>query len=286
MYKFHPIRKTLVWGTESWVLSGVPGAESVVDGGPDDGKTVSEVYRRPFPLLVKFIDARKDLSIQVHPDDAIAAARHSCSGKTEMWYVIRAERDAKLVSGFSRQIDPEQYERLVRSDEIASVLASYSVRPGDVFYLPAGRVHAIGAGCYLAEIQQPSDITYRIYDYGRPGLDGLPRHLHTEEAKTAIDYRVQSDYRTHYVPQKDAEVALVACPYFRTGLLDLDSVFVRGFSGEGDFVTLVCLEGGCTVRTGESSAELSAGETLLILSSEGEFSIEPHTAVKLLTAER
>lgn len=285
MYKFKPILKTLIWGTESWVLSGVPGSESVVSEGPDKGRTLTDVYGPGFPLLIKFIDARRDLSIQVHPGEELAQKRHSCHGKTEMWYVIRAEKDARLISGFSRRIDPEQYEELVRRDEIVSVLASHSVKEGDVFFLPSGRVHAIGAGCCLAEIQQSSDITYRIYDYNRPGLDGKPRRLHTEEAKEAIDYEVYPDYRTHYEPEKDSEVELVDCHYFRTSLLDLDAPFVRGFDGRSDFVSLVCMDGSCTVGTVGSSAELKAGEALLLLSSEGEFRIEPSVRAKLLLAE-
>lgn len=286
MYKFKPIQKTLIWGTESWVLSGVPGSESVVSEGPALGRTLTDVYGPGFPLLIKFIDARKDLSIQVHPGEELAQKRHSCHGKTEMWYVIRASEDAKLISGFSKKIDPQQYEDLVCRDEIVSVLASHSVHAGDVFFLPAGRVHAIGAGCYLAEIQQTSDITYRIYDYGRPGLDGRPRQLHTKEARDAIDYGVYPDYRTHYVMKPDCEVELVDCPYFRTCLLDLDAPFARGFDSRSDFVALVCMEGSCTVRTEADSAQLDAGETLLLLSSDGKFTVEPHGKVKLLSAER
>ncbi len=286
MYKFEPILKTLVWGTESWVLSGVPGSESVVADGPDKGRTLSDVYGPDFPLLIKFIDARKDLSIQVHPGEELAQKRHGCHGKTEMWYAISAAPGASLISGFSRSISPEEYVELVSRDEITSVLAKHSVQPGDVFFLPAGRVHAIGAGCYLAEIQQTSDITYRIYDYNRPGLDGKPRQLHTQEAKDAIDYKVYPDYRTHYVPEKDSEVTLVDCPYFRTCLLDLDAPFSRGFDESSDFVALVCMEGSCTVRTEKDCAGLKAGETILLLQPDGKFTVEPQGKAKLLSAER
>ena len=286
MYKFGPILKTLVWGTESWVLSGVPGSESVVADGPDKGRTLSDVYGPDFPLLIKFIDARKDLSIQVHPGEELAQKRHGCHGKTEMWYAISAAPGASLISGFSRNISPEEYVELVSRDEITSVLAKHSVQPGDVFFLPAGRVHAIGAGCYLAEIQQTSDITYRIYDYNRPGLDGKPRQLHTQEAKDAIDYKVYPDYRTHYTPEKDSEVTLVDCPYFRTCLLDLDEPFSRGFDGCSDFVALVCMEGGCTVRTEAEAVGLKAGEAILLLQFDGKFTVEPQGKAKLLSAER
>ena len=286
MYKFAPILKTLIWGTENWVLSGVPGFESVVSDGPDKGRTLTDIYGSDFPLLIKFIDAQKDLSIQVHPGEELAQKRHSCHGKSEMWYIIRAEAGAKLISGFSRKISPRQYEELVRRNDFASVLSIHDVSEGDVFYIPSGRVHSIGAGCHLAEVQQASDITYRVYDYNRPGQDGKPRHLHVEEAKEAIDYEVYADYRTHYEAHKDREVTLVSCPYFRTGLLELDAPFGRGFGAESDFAALVCMEGDCVVRTGGASEELKAGEALLLLSSEGEFRIEPSGSVKLLVAEK
>ena len=190
MYKFHPILQTLVWGTESWVLSGVPGNESVVAEGPAAGKKITELFPGQFPLLIKFIDAHDDLSIQVHPDDELAAKRHNCKGKTEMWYIIGAREGAHLLSGFKENIDADKYVELVEKGEIVSVLSDYKVAPGDVFFLPAGRVPASGGGCYLPEIQQTSDIAYRIFDYNRPGLDGKPRQLHTQEAKDAIDYTV------------------------------------------------------------------------------------------------
>ncbi len=285
MYKFEPILKTLVWGSEKWVLSAVPGSESIVSEGPDKGRKITELYPGTFPLLVKFIDAKRDLSIQVHPNDELAARRHNCNGKTEMWYVIRADKGARLLSGFSTQIDPEQYEDLVRRDEIVSVLASHDVREGDVFFLPAGRVHAIGAGCYLAEIQQTSDITYRIYDYNRPGLDGKPRPLHTELAKDAIDYKVYPEYRTPYTARRDEEVTLVDCPYFKTGLLELDAPYGRSLSDCRDFIILICMEGEGRVRCAESSLCLKAGETILAFASEGELTIEPSASgMKLLTA--
>ena len=150
LYKFKPILKTLVWGTESWVLSGVPGNESVVAEGPDAGRTLNDIYGGEFPLLIKFIDAHDDLSIQVHPNDELAARRHGCKGKTEMWYVIGAGEGAHLFSGLSKSVTPSEYEAHVLDGTITSILADYKVAPGDVFFLPAGRIHAIGGGCYLA----------------------------------------------------------------------------------------------------------------------------------------
>ena len=275
MYKFDPILKTLVWGTESWVLSGVPGSESIVSEGPDKGRKISEIWPGEFPLLIKFIDARRDLSIQVHPDDELAAKRHSCRGKTEMWYITGAEKGASLISGLKVPLTPEEYVRRVSEGSITEVLASHEVHPGDVFFLPAGRIHAIGGGCRLAEIQQTSDITYRIYDYNRPGLDGKPRQLHTEQAKDAIDYRVFPDYRTHYEACTDKEVLLIDCPQFRTTRLDLTKPFRKSLAACGDFLVLVALEGGGSIEGPEGKLDISAGEAVLVPSRESEVVIVP-----------
>lgn len=278
IYKFCPILKTLIWGTESWVLSGVQGNESVAVGGPCEGKTVNEIYGGEFPLLIKFIDAHDDLSIQVHPDDALAARRHGCKGKTEMWYVIGASEGAHLLSGLSRAITPDEYVSLVEKNEIVSVLSDYKVSPGDVFFLPAGRIHAIGGGCYLAEVQQTSNITYRIYDYGRLGLDGRPRQLHTEEAKDAIDYTVYEDYRTHYVCRPNESGVLVSCPFFTTSLCDVNGEMCEDISSLDKFLSVICMEGSGRVN-GE---EVSAGEVVLLDPSES--SLHLSGSMKCLTA--
>lgn len=277
MYKFKPILKTMVWGTESWVLSGVPGNESVVAEGPDAGKKITDIYPGQFPLLIKFIDAHNDLSIQVHPNDELAAKRHGCKGKTEMWYVIGASEGAHLLSGLKEKIDPDKYVELVENDRIVSVLEDYPVKEGDVFFLPAGRIHAIGGGCYIAEIQQTSDITYRIYDYGRVGLDGKPRQLHTQEAKDAIDYSVLPDYRTHYRHSADESVELVKCPFFTTSLLELTKPYSEKVSS--DFLIVVCLEGTGTVN----GLSLKAGEAGLLMKEDLE--IVPDGNFKLLTSK-
>ena len=292
MYKFKPILKTLVWGTESWVLSGVPGSESVVAEGPEAGKKITDLYPGQFPLLIKFIDAKRDLSIQVHPDNELAAKRHGCSGKTEMWYVIGAEPGAKLISGLKEPITPDDYVRLVEQDRITDVLAEHAVAPGDVFFLPSGRIHAIGGGCYLAEIQQTSDITYRIYDYNRPGLDGKPRQLHTQEAKDAIDYHVYPEYRTLYEPRQNEPIELVRCPYFTTTLYDLTSPSFAGVSspsfagltGESPFLIAIGLSGSGTLRTEKDETTLREGEAVLIPASDGPVSFEPGpNGLRLLT---
>lgn len=275
MYKFTPILKTMVWGTENWVLSGVPGNESVVAEGPEKGKKITEIWPGQFPLLIKFIDARKDLSIQVHPNDELAAVRHNCKGKTEMWYVIGAGEGAHLLSGLKEQIDADKYVELVQQDKIVDVLADYPVKPGDVFFLPAGRIHAIGGGCYIAEIQQTSDITYRIYDYGRLGLDGKPRQLHTQEAKDAIDYTVYPDYRTHYVAKPDEDVEIVKCNFFTTTLLDLTRPFEKKV--DSDFLIVMCMEGAGKVN----GTPMKAGEAALLMNED--LGIVPDGNMKLMT---
>ncbi len=266
MYKFTPILKTLVWGTESWVLSSVPGSESVVAEGPRKGAKITDIYPGQFPLLIKFIDARRDLSIQVHPDDELAAARHNCKGKTEMWYIIGASEGAHLISGLKKAITPEEYVSLVEQDRITDVLQDYTVSAGDVFFLPAGRIHAIGGGCYLAEIQQTSDITYRIYDYGRLGLDGKPRQLHTEQAKDAIDYTVHDDYRTHYTVEENKACELVHCPQFCTDLLSLTEPLSQHLDSQ--FKVLIAVEGDVRVDSSAGSVRLSPGECALALPAE------------------
>lgn len=286
MYKFEPILKTLVWGTEKWVLSGIEGSESVVSEGPAAGKRISEIYGGgQFPLLIKLIDAKRDLSIQVHPDDALAWERHKSRGKTEMWYIIDAAPGAKLFSGLSEQINSDDYVRLVREDRITSVLASHEAHPGDVFFLPAGRIHSIGGGCYLVEIQETSDITYRIYDYNRPGLDGKPRELHTELAKDAIDYGVSEDYRTRYTACKDEEVNLVSCRHFVAGLLDISRPMRRDLGDCGDFLIVIALEGEASLETVQGRTSVKAGECVLVEASEQSVLVSPAgESAKLLTA--
>ena len=284
MYKFKPILKTLVWGTENWVLSGVSGSESVVAEGPHAGKKLSEVVPGEFPLLIKFIDAHDNLSVQVHPDDALARKRHGCNGKTEMWYVTGVGPGAHLLSGLGREISPDEYPALVRSGAIVDALCDYRVAPGDVFFLPAGRIHAIGGGCRLAEIQQTSDITYRIYDYGRMGLDGKPRELHTELAKDAIDYSVQSDYRTAYEPCPESAVELVRCPYFTTSLLDISAPLAQSLAAVGPFLIAICFEGAVTLKdeAGES-VRIREGEVALVMRESGSVTFIPEGHSKLLT---
>ena len=315
--EFKPILKTLVWGGEkivpfkgiktkqehvgeSWEVSDVPGDESIVEGGPYDGRSLTELVKEfkgrlvgekvyaasadVFPLLFKFIDAEGDLSIQVHPDDALAARLHGpgFNGKTEMWYVVDAAPGAHLFSGLSKEITPEQYEKMVEDGSITDALARYDVHPGDVFFLPAGRIHAICSGCFIAEIQQTSDLTYRIYDYKRLGLDGKPRQLHTEQAKLAIDYRVLPDYRTRWQPRLNERVELVRCKYFTTSIFDLTLAVEEDLSGVDSFVVVMCIEGSGTLSSDGSSLRLRRGTTVLVPAENKKLRLAPEGKAKFI----
>lgn len=316
-YKFNPILKSTIWGGEkivpfkglsvnqpqvgeSWEISNVPGDESVVSAGADAGKNLSELvkeykgalvgqanYERfgdNFPLLIKFIDACDDLSIQVHPDDALAKVRHNSMGKTEMWYVIdNAEGKAHLRSGLKKQITPEEYAGMIADNTICDALADYAVNPGDVFFLPAGRIHSIGAGCFIAEIQQTSNVTYRIYDFNRKDKNGNTRELHTELSKDAIDYSVCEDYRTHYTPEQNKSVELVTCPYFTTSVYDLTEDMTVDYSELDSFVIYICMEGSCTVTDNEGNAvALNAGESILFPATTKEVNVKVDGHAKFL----
>ena len=287
---------------ESWELSGVKGNESVVANGEYAGRTISDLIREfkgsligkanyertgeEFPLLIKFIDARQDLSIQVHPDDELAAKRHNGSkGKTEMWYVIATDENAHLMAGLKKEITPEEYVERVNNNTITDVLEDFSLQPGDVFFLPAGRIHSIGAGSFIAEIQQTSDITYRIYDFGRLGLDGKPRELHTELAKDAIDYSVEPDYRTHYTRKVNEEVALVSCRYFTTSLLEMDRPYRKDLSKLDSFLTVICTAGKGEIIDSEGNREsIHQGETVLIPAAMTSVEFVPDAGLTVLTA--
>ena len=296
--KFKALLKQTIWGGdkiipfkhlddhlenvgESWEISGVPGNETVVADGDYAGKKLNELvieqkdklvgkanYERfgdEFPLLIKFIDARQDLSIQVHPTDEIAKRQGKERGKTEMWYIMDSDKDAKLYSGLKMQITPEQYKAMVEDDTITDALAQYDVKEDDCFFLPAGRIHAIGTGCFLAEIQQTSDVTYRIYDFKRKDKDGNYRQLHTKEAAECINYTVEDDYRTHYEHKKNEGVTLVECPYFTTAVYDLDEPMTLDYSELDSFVILIGLKGEGTITDNEgNTVTISAGESILV----------------------
>ncbi|PJI27433.1 type I phosphomannose isomerase catalytic subunit [Prevotella intermedia] len=295
--KFRPILKQVLWGGnkiipfkqldaemeqvgESWEVSGVKDNESIVANGQYEGMKLNDLvallkgdlvgkenYERfgnEFPLLIKFIDASKQLSIQVHPNDEQAKAKGLKRGKTEMWYVMESAPDATLLSGLKRAITPEEYKAMVENDTITDALCEYRVGEGDVFYLPAGRIHSIGAGTFLAEIQETSDVTYRIYDFKRKDKDGNYRQLHTEEASECIDYSVEIDYRTKYEARKNEGVELAQCPHFTTSVYDLDEPMLLDYSELDSFVVLIALSGECTLSTGDAETQLRAGETVLL----------------------
>ncbi|MBR5349705.1 MAG: class I mannose-6-phosphate isomerase [Prevotella sp.] len=299
--KFIPLLKQTIWGGEkisalkhrhltisnigeSWEISGVKNDETIADNEPYHGKTVNQLvaeyqeklvgkdnYQRfgdEFPLLIKFIDARSDLSIQVHPSEEIAHQQGKPHGKTEMWYLMNSEKGAQLYSGLKKRITPEKYKAMVADDTICDALAQYKVKEGDVFFLPAGRIHAIGAGCFLAEIQQTSDVTYRIYDYKRKDKNGNYRDLHTEQAAQCIDYHTEKDYRTHYQPEKNVGITLVSCPYFTTSVYDLDEPMTIEYKDLDSFVILIGLSGNGSFTDNEGNTfTLQAGETVLIPAS-------------------
>lgn len=284
---------------ESWELSGVPGSESVVSEGCYQGRTLSSLidemkgelvgkdnylrFGNRFPLLIKFIDARQDLSIQVHPKDEMARMHHHCPGKNEMWYVIDAVPGARLCSGWLGKMTPEEYEKRVADNTIEKVLRWHEVHPGDVFNIPAGRVHSIGAGILLAEIQQTSDITYRIYDYNRRDADGNLRELHTELAKDAIDYGEVDNFRVQYISNLNEPVELVSTPYYHTSLYNLTEVMTCDYSELDSFVIYICVSGKATLRDENGNISvISRGETILIPAKTNEVRIEPEGDIKLL----
>jgi len=315
--KFTPIYKDKIWGGnkiksilnkdfgslpncgESWELSGVEGNLSVVSNGYLAGNSLEELievymgdlvgdqlfemFGTEFPLLIKFIDANDDLSIQVHPNDEMAAERHHSYGKTEMWYVMQADPGSKLQSGFNQPVDQEKYLEKLKKVELTDILHFEEVTSGDVFFIPAGRVHAIGKGILLAEIQQTSDITYRIYDYDRRDDQGNLRELHTDLALDAIDYTLYPEYKTKYEPKLNESVELVSCKYFTTNVLELNQPVEKDYNKLDSFVIYICLDGKVQIKTESGSESLQKGETILIPASIENVQLMPvSAAVKLL----
>lgn len=281
---------------ESWEVSVVPSAVSRVSNGAlagkalDDvvgqygaqllGNSVYEQFGGEFPLLIKFIDAAADLSIQVHPNDEMARLLEGKNGKTECWYIIDALPGACLYAGLSREITAEEYKRRVADGTICDVLARHEVKRGDVFYLPAGRIHAICGGVLLAEVQQNSDVTYRIYDYNRPGLDGKPRELHTEKALKTIDFNVEAEYRTIYSNDKERANPCVESPFFTMRILDTSRPFHRNLLKYDSFIISMCLEGDCIIRVRSTGEEvlLREGHTCLVPACIADYDVVPQNA--------
>ena len=307
MIKFEPLLKQTLWGGdkiipfkhlnetlesvgESWEISGVKDNETIVSEGEYKGKSLNQLVRElkgklvgqenyerfgdEFPLLIKFIDARQDLSIQVHPTDEIAHRQGKTRGKTEMWYALESAPGAQLYNGLKLRITPEQYKQMVENDTITEALARYEVHEGDVFFIPAGRIHAIGSGCFVLEIQQTSDVTYRIYDYKRRDKNGKCRELHTELAAESIDYSVLDNYRTDYTPTKNEGVELVSCPYFTTALYNLTEPMTLDYSELDSFVILMAVKGEGTISANGEEMPFQMGDTVLIPASTEEVKVE------------
>lgn len=294
--KFVPIFKETIWGGneiapykhtshlgtigESWEIADIGPNVSVVASGPLAGQTVqslaqrykadfagAKVYERfgnQFPLLIKFINAEEDLSIQVHPDDDLAMKRHGQSGKTEMWYVVSCKENAEIIAGFSAPVSKESYETLVAEGTFLSKLAVHKIAPSDAFLIPAGTVHSIKKGCLLVEIQQPSDITYRISDYGRKDKEGNQRELHVLQAKDAIRFSAADPVRIPYKKTDNERIALVDNVCFTVNLLHLTQEKKADYSALDSFVAVVCTEGSGSIEFESGSVPFARGETILI----------------------
>jgi mannose-6-phosphate isomerase len=314
--KFKPIPREMVWGGnklhklfnknfppgikigESWEISSVKDKISIVSNGHLANNNLEELievymgdlvgdkvfdkFGTTFPLLVKLIDASQDLSIQVHPDDELALRRHDSQGKTEMWYVLDAERDATLITGFSRGITPAVFMETLQSKRLSEVLNEESVSAGDTFFIPAGRIHAIRAGIVLAEIQQTSDITYRVYDYDRTGDDGKPRELHVDLALDAIDFNAADNYKTIVAEEKNVPVLLADCRYFTTNRLDIDNKITLDYNLINSFVIYICTDGRFTLGWEKGKIDVQKGETVLIPAMIEEVTLSPDAQAGLL----
>jgi mannose-6-phosphate isomerase len=283
---------------EAWVLSGVETEQSIVSNGflADNelnelveiymgdlvGEKNFEEFGNQFPILVKIIDTNDWLSIQVHPDDKLAEKRGLLRGKTEMWYLLDAEKDAEIILGFNQVINKDKYQNLLETKNLKSVLNVEKVKAGDVFYVPAGRVHALGPGMLLAEIQQTSDTTYRIYDWDRIDVDGTMRELHIEEALDAIDFKVEKEYKTKYEVEKNKTSELIKTKFFKTNLIDLDVPLKKDYVALDSFVIYLCVEGAYALLFGDEKLTAQKGETILIPATMNEVQIIPAPNAKIL----
>lgn len=283
---------------ESWELSDVEGDTSVVVNGDLKGSNLKELIKQykealvgdaiyetfgdKFPLLIKFIDAKEALSIQLHPHDDLAKKRHNSFGKTEMWYVMQADKRANLIVGFQKDSNKEEYLHHLENKSLLDILNVDEVQKGDVYFIPTGRVHAIGAGVMLAEIQQTSDITYRVYDWDRQDDQGNYRELHTEEAIDAIDYKAQSSYKTDYEKSQNESSEIVSCPYFTTNVLPVHGKLELNHDDKSSFVIYLCVDGKVEFSTGQNKEDLQMGETLLVPASMKDFVIESSEHSELL----
>jgi mannose-6-phosphate isomerase len=314
--KFEPILKEKVWGGnklvskfgkksandqpigESWEISGLPGDESVVANGflagnnlnelvevymgDITGESVYEKFGDEFPLLVKFIDAAQNLSVQVHPNDEMAIEMHHAYGKSEMWYILSAEKDSVIYCDFKPGIDKQKYHTALANGSLPDILNGIKVKSGDTFWLPAGTIHAIGSGIVLAEIQQASDITYRVFDWNRTGSDGQPRELHTELAAKAIDFTNRGGKAELPYPTPDSTNNLVKSEYFTTNLLVISSSLSRDYNLLDSFVIFICTEGELVLHWEHGTEKVVMGESILLPASVRNITLEPRPACTLL----
>lgn len=314
--KFDTIFKDKIWGGEkiskilgkdfsplsncgeTWELSGVENNISAVSNGVLKGKKLTDLildyksdligeepykkYGNEFPLLIKFIDANRDLSIQVHPNDEVAREKHNSFGKTEMWYIMQADENASLITGFNRELDRDTYLDYFNKGKIEEVLNKENVSAGDTFFIPAGRVHTIGKGIMLAEIQQTSDVTYRIYDFDRKDANGNLRELHVEEALDALDFKHYDEYKTSYDKQSNVRNSLVDCPFFSTNKWLIDKETKLTYDDLDSFVILIALDGEADLQYADVTESIKMGEVYLIPATLGKINMIPKGSFEFL----
>ena len=311
--KFHPILKEKIWGGqklstvlnkrsslpnigESWEISDVEGDTSIVSDGSLKGNSLKELlieykeelvgkklfkqFGDKFPLLIKFIDAKEDLSIQLHPNDTLAAERHGSFGKTEMWYVMDADKDSNLIVGFKDKVTPQDYIKHLQNKTLTNILNFDKVTQGDTYFIEVGRVHAIGAGVMLAEIQQTSDITYRVYDWDRVDDQGNTRELHVDMALDAIDFDMDDNFRAEYTKRKNTSNNMVSCPYFTTNYIELDDE-VNIDNDKDSFIIYICTEGKASIFSDDFEVIIEKGQTVLVPAIISDFTLKSKDA-KLL----
>ncbi|WP_405416174.1 type I phosphomannose isomerase catalytic subunit [Maribacter sp. Asnod1-A12] len=312
--KFRPILKERLWGGtklkevfgkpiesditgESWELSTVKGDVSVVANGSLAGKSLQELidsnaeellgksvvarFGTEFPILIKFIDAKQDLSIQLHPNDALAKERHDSFGKTEMWYIMDADPKAELIVGFNKDVTKEEYAESIDNDTLLDLLNYEEVKEGDTFFINTGKIHAIGAGVMLAEIQQTSDVTYRVFDFNRKDKEGNLRELHTELALDAVDYEKKDDFKVSYSHEKNEVNTMVDCPYFKTNFIELTENLDLDTTQRDSFTIYMCVGGEAVINTSEGEVSIKSGETALLPASTDKINLQS-TGAKLL----
>ena len=313
-FKFQPILKERLWGGtklkdvlgkpienditgESWELSTVKGDVSVIANGEKSGtslqvlineqpeqvlgKSVVERFGTDFPILIKFIDAKQDLSIQLHPNDALAKERHDSFGKTEMWYVMDADDDANLIVGFNKDVTKEEYSESLEDDTLLDLLNYESVKEGDTFFINTGKIHAIGAGVLLAEIQQTSDVTYRVFDFNRKDKNGNLRELHTEMALDAMDYKKKDDFKVSYSGDVNKVNTMVDCPYFKTNFIELSEDLNQNVTDRDSFTIYMCVGGSVEIENDFGTASIQKGETILVAAASSQINLKT-SGVKLL----